>query len=98
VFDGAAQFSKPLTVYSFYVPAGGDEPDPSVNGKFAHKLAFLDELARCSVSRISAADERALLVGDLNVAPLEHDAWSHKHLLKWTRPSDHVPVLATFEL
>jgi exodeoxyribonuclease-3 len=76
VFDGAAQFSKPLTGYSFYVPAGGDEPDPSVNGKFAHKLAFLD----------------------LNVAPLEHDAWSHKHLLKWTRPSDHVPVLATFEL
>jgi hypothetical protein len=27
------------------VPSGGDEPDPAVNPKFAHKLAFLDEMA-----------------------------------------------------
>ena len=26
--------------------------------------------------------DRAILVGDLNVAPLEHDVWSHKQLLK----------------
>ena len=26
--------------------------------------------------------ERLILVGDLNVAPLEHDVWSHKQLLK----------------
>jgi hypothetical protein len=25
-------------------PAGGDEPDPDINEKFAHKLAFLDEM------------------------------------------------------
>jgi exodeoxyribonuclease-3 len=25
---------------------------------------------------------RSILVGDLNVAPLEHDVWSHKQLLK----------------
>ena len=33
-----------ITLHNFYVPAGGDEPDPAVNPKFAHKLAFLDEM------------------------------------------------------
>lgn len=35
---------KPLTIHNFYVPAGGDVPDPELNPKFAHKLAFLDEV------------------------------------------------------
>ena len=39
-----AGLRDPVTVHNFYVPAGGDEPDPAVNEKFAHKLAFLDEL------------------------------------------------------
>src|ERR1700688_961810 len=34
----------PVTLHNFYVPAGGDIPDPAVNPKFAHKLAFLDEM------------------------------------------------------
>ncbi len=34
----------PMDLHDFYIPAGGDEPDPVVNDKFAHKLAFLDEL------------------------------------------------------
>jgi exodeoxyribonuclease-3 len=34
----------PVTVHNLYIPAGGDEPDPAVNEKFAHKLSFLDEL------------------------------------------------------
>ena len=38
--DGA-----PARLHNFYVPAGGDEPDPLINPKFAHKLAFLDEMA-----------------------------------------------------
>jgi exodeoxyribonuclease-3 len=42
----AARLREPLTLHNFYVPAGGDEPDPSVNEKFAHKLAFLDEMRR----------------------------------------------------
>ena len=33
-----------LTIHNFYVPAGGDEPDPELNEKFAHKLAFLREM------------------------------------------------------
>ena len=33
--SGAA---RPITVHNYYVPAGGDEPDPEINPKFAHKL------------------------------------------------------------
>jgi exodeoxyribonuclease-3 len=31
-------------LHNFYVPAGGDIPDPKVNPKFAHKLEFLREM------------------------------------------------------
>src|ERR1700755_2508183 len=55
----------PLTIHNYYVPAGGDEPDPAVNPKFAHKLAFLDEMQACAELRPGVSD-RAILVGDLN--------------------------------
>ena len=77
-----------VTVHNFYVPAGGDEPDPAVNEKFAHKLAFLDEMHSAPELRVGDRD-RAILVGDLNVAPLEHDVWSHKQLLKVV---SHTPI------
>ena len=35
------------------------------------------------------ASERSILVGDLNVAPLEHDVWSHKQML---RVVSHTPI------
>ena len=82
-----AGLRDPIKVHNFYVPAGGDEPDPEVNPKFAHKLAFLDDVSACIELR--PAKERAILVGDLNVAPLEHDVWSHKQLLKVV---SHTPV------
>jgi len=69
----------PLTLHNFYVPAGGDEPDPDLNPKFAHKLSFLDEMHACADLRCHNG-ARAILVGDLNVAPLEEDVWSHKQL------------------
>jgi len=83
-----AGLRDPVTLHNFYVPAGGDEPDPAVNEKFAHKLAFLDELNGMTKLR-PAANERAILVGDLNVAPLEHDVWSHKQMLKVV---SHTPI------
>jgi exodeoxyribonuclease-3 len=83
-----AGLRDPLTVHNFYVPAGGDEPDPAINPKFAHKLAFLDELHAMEKLRPKAG-ERAILVGDLNVAPLEHDVWSHKQLLNVV---SHTPI------
>ena len=83
-----AGLADPVTLHNFYVPAGGDEPDPEVNEKFAHKLAFLDELHAMEKLRPKPG-ERAILVGDLNVAPLEHDVWSHKQMLKVV---SHTPV------
>jgi exodeoxyribonuclease III len=83
-----AGLTDPLTVHNFYVPAGGDEPDPSINEKFAHKLAFLDEMQAARDMRPGRSD-RAIVVGDLNVAPLEHDVWSHKQLMKVV---SHTPI------
>jgi exodeoxyribonuclease-3 len=89
VFDGDAGLAKPLTVHNFYIPAGGDEPDPKTNPKFAHKLDFLDELKSYSACVDSLDGGRSILVGDLNVAPLEHDVWSHKQMLKVV---SHTPI------
>ncbi len=68
----------PIALHDFYVPAGGDIPDPALNPKYAHKLAFVDEVTRHFAA---APPRRCVLVGDLNIAPLEHDVWSHARLL-----------------
>ena len=69
-----------IRLHNFYVPAGGDEPAAAINDKFVHKLDFLDEMT--SWSQDLAKDSKQILVGDLNIAPLESDVWSHKKLLK----------------
>lgn len=69
-----------VRIHNFYVPAGGDEPDPAANEKFAHKLAFVAEMRHWLAARAIA--EPSVLLGDLNIAPLEHDVWSHRQLLK----------------
>ena len=78
-----------LELHDFYVPAGADVPDPVVNPKFAHKLDFLTEMARFFEKRRAKRKEPVVLVGDLNVAPLENDVWSHKQLLDVV---SHTPV------
>jgi len=80
---------KPVTIHNLYVPAGGDEPDPEINEKFAHKLQFIDELEDWFGRDCVPKDHEGILVGDLNIAPLEHDVWSHKELLKVV---SHTPV------
>ena len=72
-------------VHNYYVPAGGDEPDREKNLKFDHKLRFVDEMTAWS----AGLDGVHILVGDLNIAPLEDDVWSHKQLLKVV---SHTPV------
>ncbi|MEL6947219.1 MAG: exodeoxyribonuclease III [Pseudomonadota bacterium] len=69
----------PVRIHNFYVPAGGDVADVVTNPKFDHKLKFLDEM-----KTLTSSDDGvpAVLVGDLNIAPLETDVWSHKQLLK----------------
>lgn len=77
-----------IELHNVYVPAGGDEPDIEKNPKFRHKLAMLDEMSDWfAASRDDT--RRIVLVGDLNIAPLENDVWSHKQLLKVV---SHTPV------
>jgi len=68
-------------VHNLYIPAGGDEPDPAANDKFAHKLNFVDEMTRWFKDQYTS-NQRLIAVGDFNIAPYEHDVWSHKQLLK----------------
>jgi exodeoxyribonuclease-3 len=77
-----------IELHNIYVPAGGDTPDPDVNPKFAHKLQFLDEVAAWFAAERQNA-RPMIAVGDLNIAPLETDVWSHKQLL---RVVSHTPV------
>jgi exodeoxyribonuclease-3 len=79
--------SGPVELHNFYVPAGGDVPDRAANVKFAHKLDFVAEATAWFRARPGFA--RTVLVGDLNIAPLEHDVWSHKQLLDVV---SHTPV------
>jgi exodeoxyribonuclease-3 len=73
-------FANGVELHNFYVPAGADIPDPEINPKFAHKLDFLRRMARVFEKRRAKRTTPVILVGDLNVAPLENDVWSHKQL------------------
>jgi len=77
-----------IELHNFYVPAGGDIPDETLNEKFAHKLRFMRDLADWWTAE-KRPDARRIMVGDLNVAPLETDVWSHKQLLNVV---SHTPI------
>ena len=77
-----------IEINNFYVPAGGDEPDPEINPKFAHTLRFLSEMTNWFAAR-KAPQNKFVMVGDLNIAPLESDVWSHQRLVKVV---SHTPV------
>src|SRR5437764_8848535 len=80
-----------IELHNIYVPAGGDVPDPAENPKFAHKLQFLDELTAWFAAERAGSNhgKPMIAVGDLNIAPLEMDVWSHKQLLTVV---SHTPV------
>jgi exodeoxyribonuclease-3 len=82
-------FENGLELHDFYVPAGGDIPDPALNPKFDHKLDFLGRMEKLFQARRDGRIAPVVLVGDLNVAPLENDVWSHKQMLKVV---SHTPV------
>ena len=77
----------PLDLHDFYVPAGGDVADREANAKFAHKLDFVAEATAWAEAH--AGRSRRVMLGDLNIAPLEHDVWSHRQLLDVV---SHTPV------
>ncbi len=77
-FDG-------VRLESVYVPAGGDVPDRNANPKFGQKLDFLSRMTDWA----GALSTPTILVGDLNIAPLPDDVWSHKALLDVV---SHTPI------
>jgi exodeoxyribonuclease-3 len=76
----AKDIARPVEIHCLYIPAGGDEPDVKVNDKYAHKLDFVDEMTRWFKDE-RAPDTPMVALGDFNIAPLEHDVWSHKQLM-----------------
>lgn len=76
-----------VEIHNFYVPAGGDEPDVNLNEKFRHKLAYLDLMHEWFMTN-RTKNQKIVLVGDLNIAPLEHDVWSSKYLKRTVSHTD----------
>jgi len=74
-----------IRIENVYVPAGGDIPDRTLNPKFGQKLDFLERMTRWS----EQLKVPTLMVGDLNVAPLECDVWSHRQLIDVV---SHTPI------
>ena len=75
-----------ILLHNFYVPAGGDAPDVALNLKFDHKLKFVDWMGEYFSAK---KNQKIIILGDFNIAPLEHDVWSHKQLLKVV---SHTPI------
>jgi exodeoxyribonuclease-3 len=76
-----------VEIQNFYIPAGGDVPDRTVNPKFDHKLDFYERLT----GEMARRDPKAplMILGDMNIAPGENDVWSHRQMLKIV---SHTPV------
>jgi exodeoxyribonuclease-3 len=68
-------------LHNFYVPAGGDIPDREQNPAYGYKLDFVDDMTRWAAGE-KKNQRNMIILGDFNIAPLEHDVWSHKQLLK----------------
>lgn len=82
----AGRLGNGVTIHNFYVPAGGDIPDREQNIKFGQKLDYLTAMRDWAHAE---RPQKAILVGDLNIAPREDDVWNHKSLLKIV---SHTPV------
>lgn len=82
--DGPIKFD----LHNLYIPAGGDEPDRSVNEKFGHKLDFVTEMTKW-FSKNYTSKKPVITLGDFNIAPREHDVWSSRQLQKVV---SHTPI------
>ena len=84
----------PILLDNLYIPAGGDIPDPDAQREVRAQARFLSRDGRAGTPTRKPGPRarkglRRIAVGDLNVAPLEHDVWSHKQLLKIV---SHTPI------
>ena len=78
--------NQEIELHNFYVPSGGDEPDPEINNKFDHKLKFMDWMIDFFSQQ---QQQKIIILGDINIAPHPEDVWSHKALLKVV---SHTPI------
>lgn len=69
-----------VALHNFYVPAGGDIPDPVQNPAYDFKLRFVEHMTNWS-QELKKAKKNAIILGDFNIAPQPHDVWSHKQLM-----------------
>jgi exodeoxyribonuclease-3 len=76
-----AMLDNGIELHNFYIPAGGDLPDPELNSKFKYKLQYIQNVRSWFLKNKKITD-KIILAGDLNIAPLESDVWSHTQLLK----------------
>jgi len=74
------QLPNGTALHNFYIPAGGDIPDPVENPAYASKLRFVEEMQDWA-KREGKGNRPMIILGDFNIAPLPHDVWSHKQLL-----------------
>jgi exodeoxyribonuclease-3 len=84
----SVQLENGIALHNFYIPAGGDEPDASINPKFRDKLAFVQAMHDWSTKSVDAKSP-VVILGDFNIAPYEHDVWSSKQLRKVV---SHTPI------
>ncbi len=84
----SATLENGLIIHNFYVPAGGEIADVNLNDKFASKLQFLDWMVQFFNQNHHQAS-KIVMLGDINVAPLINDVWSHQQMLKVI---SHTPI------
>lgn len=75
----SVEIGNGVGLHNFYVPAGGDIPDPVQNAAYDFKLRFVEHMADWSHG-LKKSGKPAIILGDFNIAPLPHDVWSHKQL------------------
>lgn len=68
-----------IALHNFYIPAGGDIPDPKLNPAYDFKLRFVEDMTAWS-SKHKKKNQKTIILGDFNIAPMEHDVWSSKQL------------------
>jgi exodeoxyribonuclease III len=75
-FRGVGTNGSAVRLENVYAPAGGEEPDMTEGSKFVQKLAYYDRM----LDWAKKLEQPTILMGDLNIAPLPDDVWSHKAL------------------
>lgn len=76
----SVELASGVELHNFYVPAGGDIPDPALNPAYDFKLRFVEHMTGWS-HELKKSKKNAIILGDFNIAPLPHDVWSHKQLM-----------------